>query len=64
MTTTATTTTSNGDFFRFGSLRISARALAAKRHGGGGEKIKKLNNNQSVVDHRVVYAVRDDNGKK
>ena len=59
MTTTAggtAATTTNGDFFRFGSFRISARA--AKR-----EKMKKLNNNQGALD-RVVFAVRDDNGKQ
>lgn len=51
-TTTTTTATSNGDFFRLGSLRISART--AKR-----EKIKKLNNNQD----RVVFAVREETAR-
>jgi hypothetical protein len=58
MMTTAATTTQNGDFFRLGSFRLSSRS-SAKR-----EKIRKLNNNQMGGERPVVFAVREENGKK
>ncbi len=54
MTTAAATT---NDLFRFGSFRLSGRS-SAKR-----ERIKKLNNNQTPASDRVVFAVREENGK-